>query len=71
MIRGYRLHGMLQPVVLAAVGLMALGCGTLGGFLWMLETGFTVAGSVILTAAHLQNWRLRSPSAPGFGGKVP
>lgn len=60
MARGYRLHGILQPAAVGAAGLAALGLGTLGGFDWLAETGLTVAGSLLLMAAHLRNWRLRN-----------
>jgi hypothetical protein len=60
MLRGYRLHGIVQPVALGAVGLSGLGLGSLAGFPLVIETCFTVSGSVLLTLAHLQNWRLRN-----------
>lgn len=60
MLGGYRRHGMAQPLLLGAIGLAALGFGALGGFRWLVETGCTVAGSLLLTAAHLQNWKLRA-----------
>jgi hypothetical protein len=59
-LRGYRLHGILQPVVVGTVGLGSLGIGLLSGHWWMIEVGFTVTGSLLLTVAHLQNWRLKA-----------
>ena len=58
-LRGYRRHGILQPAIIAGLGLASLGIGLLGRSQWMVETGFTVGGSLLLTAAHLQNWRLK------------
>lgn len=58
MVRGYRLHGLATPALIGAWGIVALAFGSLGGFRWLVETGFTVIGSLLLGAAHLQNWRL-------------
>jgi hypothetical protein len=59
MLRGYHRHGIVHPLIFGLVGLSALGLGSLGGFPWLVETGCTVAGSLLLTTAHLQNWRLK------------
>lgn len=59
MLRGYRLHGTMDPLVLGMIGLFSLGFASLGGFQWMIESGFSAIGSMILVAAHVQNWRLR------------
>lgn len=59
MIGGHRRHGSNHPAIMAASGLALMGVGALGGFKLMLETGLTVAGSVTLAVAHLNNWRLR------------
>lgn len=59
MLRGYRRHGTLLPVLLGVAGLTTLGFGALAGFRWMVETGLTVAGSLVLAGAHLLNWSLR------------
>jgi hypothetical protein len=58
-LRGYRRHGVLHPLLLGMFGLTAVGFGSLGGFAAMIEIGVTTAGSIILAIAHLQNWRLR------------
>jgi hypothetical protein len=56
---GYRHHGVLLPVAIAAIGLFLLGLGALGGFRTLLEAGTTVAGSLLLAAGHLRNRSLR------------
>ena len=61
---GYRRHGTLQPVIVGGIGLSSLGLGLLGGSQWMIETSFTIGGSILLTTAHLQNWRLRGDAQP-------
>jgi hypothetical protein len=65
MIRGYRHHGLLLPASLGFLGLVLLGAGALSGAEEMLETGLSVAGSLVLAFAHLRNWQLRGP------GRVP
>lgn len=60
MLRGWRLHGIAQPLLVGAAGLAALVIGALAGLEWLAETGFTVAGSLLVMAAHLHNWRLRA-----------
>lgn len=62
MVRGYRLHGTANPAVLGVFGLAGLALGFLGGFDLLAETCFTVSGSILLTIAHLRNWRLRTRS---------
>ena len=64
--RGYRYHGTLLPVGFALLGLFLLGLGALAGFRMLLETGASVAGSLILAAGHLSNWKLqrRAPATP-------
>lgn len=56
---GYRHHGIVHPVLLGLLGLILLGVGALGGQRLLIETGFTVTGSVLLAIGHLSNWRLR------------
>ncbi|WP_162806452.1 MerC domain-containing protein [Sphingosinicella terrae] len=60
MARGYRLHGAAQPALVGAIGLGALGLGSLAGSSWLVETGCTIAGSILLAFAHLRNWRLNN-----------
>jgi len=58
MLLGYRHHGALWPAALSCIGLVLLGIGALAGQQWLLETGLTVIGSVVLALAHLNNLRL-------------
>lgn len=67
---GYRHHGIVQPLLLGALGLILLGVGALGGLRLLVETGFTVTGSVLLAVGHLSNWRLRN-AASRTGRKEP
>ena len=59
MLTGYRHHGAVHPLAMAAVGLGLIGAGAFGGFRLMFETGLSVVVSLILAAAHIRNWRLR------------
>jgi hypothetical protein len=60
MVGGYRRHGALQPVFIGSLGLAALGIGALAGLDHLAEVGSTIVGSLLLAAAHVQNWRLRT-----------
>lgn len=60
MVAGYRHHGRWWPACLGAAGLMLIGIGALAGLRLLVETGVTVAGSLLLAAGHLDNWRLRA-----------
>ena len=68
MLRGYRSHGLVHPLLLGSAGLGALGLGALAGLPWLVETGCTVAGSLLLIAAHLRNWRLGAEKAGRMAG---
>jgi len=57
--RGYLHHGAVLPALLGMIGLVLLGLGALCGFRILLETGFTVSGSVLLAAGHFRNWTLQ------------
>lgn len=59
MIRGYRHHGVLLPAALGLLGLALLAVGALAGLHGLLETGFTLLGSLVLAGAHIRNWQLR------------
>lgn len=63
--RGYRHHGVALPALLGTIGLVLLGLGALCGFRLLVETGFTVFGSVLLAAGHLRNWRLQRTVSHG------
>jgi hypothetical protein len=62
MASGFRHHGAVLPAAVGAIGLVLIGVGALAGFELWLETGITVAGSLLLAFAHLKNWRLRARS---------
>jgi len=59
LLSGYRRHGAMLPVLCGAGGLLLLGAGALGGQAYLVETGLTVIGSLVLGFGHLRNWRLR------------
>lgn len=59
---GYRRHGFLLPMLIAAAALGLIGLGAFGGLSVLLETGVSVAGSLLLVAAHVAN--LRASSSP-------
>ncbi len=63
-VAGYRRHGAVLPGVVAMIGLALIGVGATAGFAALIEPSVTVIGSVLLAAAHLRNWRLRSPEMP-------
>lgn len=55
---GYRRHGAIVPVVSGSTGLLLLMAGLIA-LRPSSETILTVAGSMMLAAAHFHNWRLR------------
>ncbi len=57
---GYLRHGLRLPAALGLTGLALLGTGALAGLEGLPEVGATLAGSTILTMAHLRNWQLSS-----------
>ena len=56
---GRRSSGAAAPLATGVVGLAALAAGALIFGSTALETPLTVAGSLVLAAAHVANWRLR------------
>ena len=52
-------HGMDWPLATGAIGLAALAIGAILLGTSPAETPVTVAGSLLLAAAHVGNWRLR------------
>jgi hypothetical protein len=58
-VAGYRRHGARMPGAIAACGLLLIGTGALAGLPLLLETSVTVAGSLLLAAGHICNWRIR------------
>jgi len=57
--RGYEHHGLLIPAAMGLIGLILLGFGALAHLEAMMETGFSLAGSIVLMLAHVRNWQLR------------
>lgn len=53
-------HGQNYPMVLGAIGLTLLAGGAFLTEIHSIETFATVAGSIMLGAAHITNWRLRN-----------
>ncbi len=65
---GWRRHRGLTPLFVGAAGLVLLAAGLAFEEWVAVETGVTVAGSLLLAGAHVANWRGRglvAPSAPG------
>lgn len=54
---GYRRHRRHVPIIMGAVGLILLGAAAL--YEGTLETWLTLAGSISIVSAHLQNLQLR------------
>ena len=60
LVRGYRHHGAMLPALFGGVGLALLAAGVFAASTEAMETGLTVAGGLLLAAAHLRNWKLRA-----------
>lgn len=56
---GYRHHGMPTPFAVGLSGLFLIALGATRFGETVLEVPITVAGSLLITGAHLANWRLR------------
>ncbi|WP_337847041.1 MerC domain-containing protein [Sphingomonas sp.] len=56
---GWRRHRGLTPLFVGAFGLMLLAAGLAFEDWVAVETGVTVAGSLLLAGAHVANWRGR------------
>ena len=63
LIEGWRRHRGLAPLFVGGVGLVLLAAGLAFGNWAAVETGMTVAGSLLLAAAHVANWRRRTARA--------
>ncbi len=59
LIAGRTQHGEVWPLALGALGLILLAIGAMVFGESAGETPITVAGSLLLAAAHIGNWRLR------------
>ena len=56
---GWRRHRGLTPLFVGAAGLVLLAAGLAFEDWVAVETGVTVAGSLLLAGAHVANWRGR------------
>lgn len=56
---GWRRHRGLTPLFVGAAGLVLLAAGLAFEEWVAVETGVTVAGSLLLAGAHIANWRGR------------
>jgi len=56
---GWRRHRALTPLFVGAAGLTLLAAGLAFEDWVAVETGVTVAGSLLLAGAHVANWRGR------------
>lgn len=63
LIGGWRRHGAIVPLIAGTIGLVLMATGIAFASNEILETSITVAGSLMLAAAHLANWRERRQSA--------
>ena len=59
LVEGWRRHRGLAPLFVGGVGLALMAAGLAFGNWAALETGVTVAGSLLLAGAHVANWRRR------------
>lgn len=59
LVEGWRRHRGVMPLIVGAVGLVLLGAGVAFEDMVAVETGVTVAGSLLLAGAHVANWRGR------------
>jgi len=57
--KGYRHHGLLIPAGMGLIGLILLGFGALAHLGALMESGFSLTGSILLMLAHVRNWQLR------------
>lgn len=60
LLSGRARHGRAYPLILGMAGLAFLIGGAFLSDVRAIETLLTVAGSLMLAAAHLANWRLRN-----------
>lgn len=59
LLSGWRRHGRPVPLALGVLGLSCMAAGLALGEEGLAETAATVAGGLMLAAAHLGNWRYR------------
>lgn len=59
LIEGWRRHRGVAPLFVGAAGLALMAMGLAFENMVAVETGVTVAGSLLLAGAHVANWRGR------------
>lgn len=59
LLQGRAVHGGVAPLLIGLAGLMLMAAGALVWGETSAETPMTVAGSIILSVAHVVNWRKR------------
>lgn len=62
LVPGWRSIGAVRPLATGVGGLVLLCSGVFVPGSAALETGLTVAGSLLLADAHIANWRMRRAS---------
>lgn len=62
LIEGWRRHRGAAPLFVGGAGLALLALGLAFENWVAVETGVTVAGSLLLAGAHIVNWRRRRPA---------
>ncbi|MFL9842664.1 MerC domain-containing protein [Sphingomonas sp. ST-64] len=60
LIEGWRRHRGMTPLFVGVMGLVLLAAGLAFEDWAAVETGVTVAGSLLLAGAHVANWRGRA-----------
>jgi len=60
LVGGWRRHHASIPLIVGAFGLALMITGIAFATREAIETGVTVAGSLLLASAHIVNWRIRT-----------
>ncbi|HEY0623448.1 MerC domain-containing protein [Sphingomonas sp.] len=63
LIEGWRRHRGVAPLFVGGAGLTLMAAGLAFGNWAAVETGVTVAGSLLLAGAHVANWRGRTAAS--------
>ncbi|MBB3981685.1 hypothetical protein GGR44_001332 [Sphingobium fontiphilum] len=64
LLSGWRRHGRPVPLAAGVLGLSCMAAGLALGEEGLAETAATLAGGLMLAAAHLGNWRYRRRACP-------
>jgi hypothetical protein len=59
LVEGWRRHRGVTPLFVGGAGLALMAAGLMFENMVAVETGVTVAGSLLLAGAHIANWRRR------------